>query len=100
MTSRIQLNKGKGTTESILAYATVLLAVFTAIMAYETWNLASESKEASYRQIRVQTWLEFEKRFDSAEMVRARKKLAQQLKANPPVKGEDISDTVFDFFED
>lgn len=84
----------------LLAYATVALAVFTAAMVYFTWKLASEARDASYREIGVQTWLEFVKRFDSPDMIRARKKLGKQLTSNPPAKYGDVSDTVPNFFED
>jgi hypothetical protein len=100
MVNRIQENKQKGKMESILAYSTVFLALVTATMAWQTWRLAVESKDASYRQIGVQTWLDLEKRFDSPQMLRARKKLAQQLRQKTPVKRDDISDTVPCFFED
>jgi len=94
------MDKNKRTTEMVLAYSTAALALFTAVMAFETFELASESRKASIRQIGVQTWLEFEKRFDSADMVRARRRLAEQLKSKPPAKYEDISEKVPDFFED
>ena len=84
----------------ILAVSTLALAVFTAIMAKATFKLASEAREASFRQISVQMWLEFQKRFDSQEMLRARKMLAGQLRAKTPPEGEKISETVLNFFED
>lgn len=90
----------KFNSELLLAYSTIALAVFTAVMAYFTYELAAESKEASFRQIGVQTWLEFEKRFDSADMSQARKKLATQLKTIPPARYEEISQQVPEFFED
>jgi hypothetical protein len=93
------MNK-KGTNEHLLAYSTVALAIFTAIMAFQTWNMAKESKDASYRQIGVQTWLEFEKRFDSREMLKARKVLALELKNKTMRQSDDNADTVSDFFED
>ena len=45
-------------------------------------------------------WMDFEKRFDSEDMVTARRKLAKQLESSPPAKYEDISEKVPDFFED
>jgi hypothetical protein len=90
----------KSKSEHLLAYSTVVLAIVTTFMAFETWQLAKESRDASYRQIGVQTWLEFEKRFDAPEMVRARKKLALQLRASPAPKYDDIDERVPDFFED
>jgi hypothetical protein len=84
----------------LLAISTLALAVFTAIMAKATFKLAKESREASFRQIGVQMWFEFQKRFDSQEMLRTRKTLAGQLKAKTPPKGDRISETVLNFFED
>lgn len=86
--------------EIVLAISTLALAVFTAIMAKATFKLANEAREASFRQIGVQMWLEFQKRFDSPEMLRARKALAGQLRAKTPPKGDRISETVLNFFED
>ena len=84
----------------ILAISTVALAIFTAFMVRATYQLARESREASFRQIRVQTWLEFQKRFDSHEMIGARKILAIRLKLNIQDKDASISETVLNFFED
>ncbi len=53
----------------ILAVSTFFLALFTAAMAWATLKLAKESREASFRQIRVQIWLEIMKRFDAEEML-------------------------------
>jgi hypothetical protein len=75
------------------------MTIATAAMAVATFWLVCESRQASFRQIGVQTWLELEKRFDSQEMKRARKKLAQQLKAYSPNKHDKISETVLNFFE-
>lgn len=84
--------------EMLMVYFTGAMAIFTAWMAYETFDLARESREASIRQIGVQTWLEFEKRFDAPDMIKARRVLAIQLKAH--AKEEDMSEKVPDFFED
>jgi hypothetical protein len=59
----------------------------------------SEIDAGYIRQIGVQTWLELEQRFDSVEVKRARKKLAQQLKSYSPNKHDKISETVLNFFE-
>ena len=79
----------KGNMEIILALSTLLLAAFTAAMALFTYRLAGstkkladESREASYRQIGVQTWLELSQRFDSIEMMQQRSKLAKILAAH------------------
>ena len=66
-----------------LVWVTGALAAFTAIMAGATFWLAKESKEASLRQIGVQTWLEFEKLFDSRRNRRARKNLAGMMPYEP-----------------
>jgi uncharacterized protein DUF4760 len=91
-------------TDILLAFSTFALALFTAGLAFftarmanATFKLVSESREASFRQICVQMWLEFQKRFDSAEMLRARKTLAQQIKTKDSSR---ISETVLNFFED
>jgi len=91
----------------ILAVSTFLLALFTAFMAYytrsmarETVNLAKESREASFRQIRVQVWLEFCKRFDSPEILKARDKMALLMRITPEAPKQLISDTLMNFFED
>jgi hypothetical protein len=86
--------------ETLLALSTVALAIFTAIMARATYILARESREASFRQISVQMWLEFQKRFDAREMLSARKTLATQLSSKTLAKGGRISETVLNFFED
>ena len=77
----------------------MIMAIATAAMAIATFWLVCESRRASFRQIGVQTWLELEQRFDSDGMKRARKKLAQQLKAYSPNKHDKISETVLNFFE-
>jgi hypothetical protein len=77
----------------------LIMAIATAAMAIATFWLVCESRRASFRQIGVQTWLELEQRFDSDGMKRARKKLAQQLKAYSPNKHDKISETVLNFFE-
>jgi hypothetical protein len=84
----------------VLTLSTFALAVFTALMAGATYLLAKESREASFRQIGVQMWLEFQKRFDSSDMLMARKTLATQLKTKTQPKGDRISETVLNFFED
>jgi hypothetical protein len=86
--------------DTILAISTIALAIFTAFMAKATHKLAKESREASFRQICVQMWLEFQKRFDSHEMIGARKILAIQFKLGIQDKGTTISETVLNFFED
>ncbi|HEY3897161.1 MAG TPA: DUF4760 domain-containing protein [Chthoniobacter sp.] len=90
----------KETWDIILSVSTVVLALFTAWMAFSTFWLAKESREASFRQIGVQLWIEFQKRFDSLEVVKARKKLATQMRAKTPPKRDRISETVLNFFED
>ncbi len=63
--------------------------------------LAFESRQTSSRQIGVQTWLALEPRFDSNEMKRARKKLAEQLDSydSNSTKHNKITEEVLEFFE-
>jgi hypothetical protein len=93
--------------DTLLAIATCALAVVTGLMAYFTYTmskatltLANESKESSFRQIGIQTWLEFSKRFDSPEMIKARESLATQINTDPSNPKKMVSDTVMNFFED
>jgi hypothetical protein len=76
----------------------VIMAIATAAMAIATFWLVFESRQASFRQIGVQTWLELERRFDSQEMKMARKNLArhESLRSKKHIK---ISETVLNFFE-
>jgi hypothetical protein len=101
-TSRKSVMGVKEIMDSILALSTFALAVFTALMARATFKLASESREASFRQIGIQTWLEFTKRFDSAETIRARVELAKRIRSYTPSENKHakISETVLNFFED
>ena len=64
-----------------LVAATLLLACVTAWLVYVTWR-------ASRCQLRVQTWLEMAKRFDSSEVRRARRELAKQIQSYS-VEGHD-----------
>jgi hypothetical protein len=89
---------------------TAAMAGFTAWLAWETRKLGKSSQESSTLQINawfktsadqigVKTWLELERRFDSEEMKRARKRFAQQLKTYSVTKHDKISETVLNFFE-
>jgi hypothetical protein len=89
--------------EIVLALSTFGLFVFTAMMAFATRKLATESREASIRQIGVLTWLELSKRFDSSEMKIERKILAQAFIRDPklpPHVHAKTSEMVMNFFED
>ena len=88
--------------DSLLVYSTLALAIFTAVMAWATWKLATESREASLRQIRIQTWLEFRKTFDSVELIRDRSILARILQPNPNSRAphRQVNEAVMNFFED
>jgi hypothetical protein len=88
--------------EIILALSTLALAAFTAWMAWSTKKLANESREASFRQIRVQMWLTLKDRFDSDKMRNARASLAKIFIATLQTSKYDKipSDEVLDFFED
>ena len=97
--------------ELSMAILTGLMACFTGWLAVETRKLAkswcktsSEQIAAWFQtssdQIGVTAWLELERRFDSEEMKRARKKLAQHLKDYSVTKHGKVSETVLNFFED
>jgi len=86
--------------ELATAISTSLLACGTFALAWLTRKLEKAWFTTSSHQIGVATWLELERRFDSEEMKRARKKLAQQLKAYTAAKHGKVSETVLDFFED
>ena len=108
--SAVDIETLKGIAEIALAVFTAAMAGFTAWLAWETRRLEKSSREntskqneawfkTSSDQIGVKTWLELEQRFDSEEMKRARKKLAQQFKAYSVSKHSKISETVLNFFE-
>jgi len=78
----------------------MILALATVALACGTFWLAVEARQSSYRQIGVQTWLEFLKRFDSGDMRSERKGLAKQLKKYDPKKHDEISEVVLLLFED
>ena len=93
--------KQKEFMETILAYATVALALVTVGLAVATFRGEANHENPPIGKIGVQTWLDFQKRFDSPEMVQARKKLASQLENyDPKKKFPRISETVLNFFED
>jgi len=108
--SAVDIETLKGIAEIALAIFTAVMAGFTAWLAWETRKLGKSSSENSTKQIEawfktssdqigVKTWLELEQRFDSEEMKRARKKLAQQLKDYSVNKHNKVSETVLNFFE-
>src|ERR1017187_5161995 len=88
----------------LLAGATVWLGWLTRKLEL-AWLKTSEQQigawfKTSKEQIGVQTWLELQQRFDSLEMRRARKKLADQLKHYSASNHQKIAETVMNFFED
>ena len=104
-----------------MTLGTLALAFFTWRLARATVRLAQDTKESSQRQIEasrkisseqieawrkhtiqqigVQMWLALEARFESKEMKQERKTLAYQMPYHPN-KHRQISDAVFDLFED
>lgn len=84
---------------SISEFWTVILALATVLLAGATFYLALEARQASYRQIGVETWVRLQARFDSQEMQNARKTLAEALDPDHPKKDEEVPNEVFDFFE-
>ena len=79
---------------------TGLLVLATLWLVWVTRKLTLETREGSRRQIGVQTWLSLVNRLDSAEMKRARKKLAALLANYDRTKHDKVNETVLDFFED
>ena len=84
----------------VLACATVWLAISTWTLAKSTVKVVDETREASVRQLGVQTWLQLASRFDSAEIRRARARLAEQIEKYDPSKHDAITEEVLDVFED
>jgi len=84
----------------ILAFATVLLAFHTKSLAESTARMVSETREASVRQLGVETWLRLAARFDSEEIRRSRVRLAGKLENYDPSKHDEITEEVLDLFED
>jgi hypothetical protein len=89
--------------------ASLGLAVLTGIFAYSTYRigkatrlLLAETRTATCRQIQIQSWLEFNRRFDSAEMTAARKELAGKLitPGRHLAARDQHSELVAAFFED
>jgi len=78
---------------------TWVLGAATVVLAGATVWLAIEARQGSLRQIRVQTWLALEPRFDSKEMKAARKKLARQLDPYDQSKHDQITEEVLEFLE-
>jgi len=83
----------------VLAISTVIMAVFTAMLAGATFWLAIEARRGTSRQIGVQTWLALEARFDSNDMKRARRLLAEQYDPYNPSKHDEMSEEVLELFE-
>jgi hypothetical protein len=94
-------------TDIVAGVSTVSLAVITYLMVRHTKNLAqatvslaNESKEASYRQIRLDTWMKFAKGFDSKEIREARNDLRGQIYFTPKVYKALVSHKLLKFLED
>jgi hypothetical protein len=87
-------------TTVILACATVWLAFSTWTLAKSTAQMAGETREASIRQLGVQTWLHLAARFDSKEIRIARGRLAEKLEDYDPSKHDKITEEVLDVLED
>jgi hypothetical protein len=86
------------------------LALATFFLGLETWKLTHAWRKTSADQINawfktsadqisVQTWLALEPRFDSKDMRRFRKKLAEQMDPYDPAKHDEITEEVFELFE-
>src|SRR5436309_358436 len=82
-----------------LAILTGIVAIFTAALAVAGFLTMFHERQASQKQLGVQTWLYLDPQFDSEQMRRARATLAWQLDPFDPAKREDIDDDVLEFFE-
>ncbi len=76
-----------------------ILEAATVALAIATFLLALTSRWESTRQIRLNMWLAFEKRFDSLEMKKAKRLLARQLIEYSQENHFQVSEQVLDFFE-
>ncbi len=95
------------TLTGILVFATVVLAFATGWLAFSTKSLAqstakmlAETRDASARQLGVETWLRLSARFDSEEIRRSRVKLAGKIENYDPSKHDEITEEVLDLMED
>jgi len=78
------------------------LEIATIILAIATVWLAVETRSGLGNQLRVSTWLEMEKRFDSPEMKASRARLAAQLQPQhyDADKFDESLQDVWDLFDD
>lgn len=84
----------------VLAGATVFLAKKASGLAASTESMVKESKESSQRELCVQTWLHLEERFDSEEMEKARRELAEDMERYSSAYHDEVQETVLNLFED
>src|ERR1039457_1943829 len=84
----------------VLAGATVYLAKKTSGLAASTEAMVKQSKESSQRELGVQTWLHLKERFDSMEMEKARRELADDMERYSSIYHDDVQETVLNLFED
>ena len=81
-------------------WLTVVVSLSTLGLAIATIWLVWESRQASYRQVGLESWMHFEERWDRAEMKKARFALAEKLQPKyDPSKADDVPEEVMDFFE-
>lgn len=81
-------------------WLTVVVSISTLGLAVATIWMVWESRQASYRQLGLDSWMHFEDRWDGAEMKKARYALAESLRNGyEPSKADDIPEEVMDFFE-
>ena len=88
------------TAETWVAICTGALAAATFLLALLTFRLELAWRKNSTQQIGVQTWLNLQSRFDSKELKRCRKKLAQQLDPYEQSEHDKVVEDLFDLFED
>lgn len=61
-------------------WLTVVVSLSTLGLAVATIWLVWESRQASYRQLRLESWMHFEERWDGETMKKARYDLAEALR--------------------
>jgi hypothetical protein len=78
----------------------MIVSLSTLMLAVATIWLVWESRQSSYRQLRLESWMHFEERWDAPQMKKARYALAAAIKPHyDPSKADDVPEEVLDFFE-
>ncbi len=82
--------------EALHIFLDCALTIATIVLAGFTFWLVLETKSAAKKQLGVNTWLEFVRRFDSKQMDDARHALARDISQKLPTIGEEV----LEFFEE